>query len=284
MKKKAKKVVFYSDSKNDDFFEMNTNNLKQVDVDANYVYLPKSILFKLFSFIFYYLIAIPILTVANLLFFRARIKGRKNLKGLRKKGYFVYANHTNYKDSWLTPISIARLRKTYIIAEKTAVRIPFVGHLVKAAGGLPVPDTPTALKNLTKAIDKIISKNQVITIFPEAHIWPYYTGVRDFPTTSFRFPSKTGSPAVPVAVCYKKKLLFGDVRKPRQVIHIGKPVYPKSKLSVKENAELLRDECHAFIKATTEKESTYSYVEYVKTSTDILDNNTYIEEEKEVAI
>ncbi len=285
MKKSSKKVIYYSDEHNDDFFSMNKEDLKQVNVDKNYVYLPKSFIFKFLSFIFYYIIAIPLISLANLLLFRTRTKGRKNLKGLRKKGYFVYANHTNYKDSWLTPVLIAPFRKAYIIAEKTAVQIPIIGHLVKAGGGLPVADTPNGLKNLLIAIDQIIKENKLVTIFPEAHIWPYHTGLRHFPTTSFRFPAKTGAPAVPVAICYKKKWFFGDIRKPRQVAYIGKPIYPNPELSNRENAEYLRDECHAFIKATLEQESTYAYVEYVKTiENNLIESDSFIEEEKEVII
>ena len=79
MKKKTKKIVYYSDEGNDDFFDMNRNNLKQVDVNANYVYLPDSILFKIFHlFLLYYCNSNFI--SCKPLFFRARIKGRKNLK------------------------------------------------------------------------------------------------------------------------------------------------------------------------------------------------------------
>lgn len=282
---KKKKVVYYSDEKKDDFFNMKKDNLENVDVDADYNYLPKSFIFKFLSFVFYHIIGVPILFIGNLLFFNTTTKGRKNLKGLRNKGFFVYANHTHYQDAWMTPISVAIFRKNYIIAEKTAVRIPFVKHLVKAGGALPVADTSNGLRNLTKAIDQIIKDKKIVTIFPEAHIWPYYTGVRPFPTTSFRFPARTGAPAVPVAVCYKKRWFLGDIRKPRQVIMIGAPVYPKPELSIRQNAEYLRDECHAFIKTVAEKESTYAYVEYVKNTTEnILESEKFVEEEKEAVI
>lgn len=282
--KKNKKVVYYQDEKNDDFFNMNKEDLKQVDVDRNYNYLPKSFVFKFLSFIFYYIIALPLLTVANLVLFRTRTKGRKNIKNLKNQGFFVYANHTNYKDAWVTPISVARFRKNYVIAEKTAVRIRFVGQLVKAGGGLPVADTPTGLKNLSKAIETIINKKQIVTIFPEAHIWPYYTGVRPFPSTSFRFAAKTGAPAVPVAIAYKQKWFLGDIRKPRQVVYIGKPVFPKPELSVKENAEYLNQQCHEFIRVTLEAESTYSYVEYVKQNQEAMQLNLIMDEEEKEAV
>lgn len=280
MKKQNKKRIFYyQDEKNDDFMTAHPNVLN-VNVDSKYNYMPNFILFKLFSFVFYYLIAIPLLSIANLFLFGVRVRGRRNLKGLLRKGYFIYANHTNYKDAWLTPVSIAPFRKNYVIANKAAVEIPVANYLVKACGVLPVADTMAGLKKMTQTIDNIISKKQLVTIFPEAHIWPYYTKLRSFPLTSFKFPAKTKAPSIPVAVCYKKRTILGDYRKPKTVAYIGKPVYPKDDLTEKENAIYLRDKVYDFIKNTIEKESTYSYIEYIKVEQGEEATNDY-ESEKE---
>lgn len=261
---KKKRIFYYKDESNDDFMTAHPN-VMNVNVDSKYNYMPNFILFKLFSFVFYYLIAIPLLSVANLFFFGVRVRGRKNLKGLWNKGYFIYANHTNYKDAWLTPVSIAPFRKNYVIANKAAVEIPVVNYLAKAGGVLPVADTMAGLKKMTQSIDYIVlKKKQIITVFPEAHIWPYYTKLRPFPLTSFKFSAKTKAPSIPVAVCYKKRAIFGDYRKPKAVAYIGKPIFPLDKLTERENAEYLRDKTFEFIKNTIEKESTYSYIEYVK--------------------
>lgn len=259
---KKNKVLYYKDESKDDF--QNTKTFLHVTVDENYNYLPKNIFFRIFSFWFYYLVAFPLLQIANLLIFGTRVKGRKNLKNLKRQGYFIYANHTNYKDSWLAPISIAPFRKVYIISSKDAVQIPVINVLTKSAGALPIPDTISGLKNLNLAVDKLIKNKKIITIFPEAHIWPYYTKIRPFPITSFKFATVTNSPAVPVAVCYKKRKLFGNKRKPRAVVFIGKPVFPKAELTDKENAIYLRDEVFKYIKKKLQKESTYEYIKYIK--------------------
>ncbi len=259
-----KKITYYTDETKDDFAGLENINTVSTKVDKNFNFLPTSILFKVFSFVFYYLFACPILFLANLLFFKTKTVGRKNIKHLKNQGFFVYANHTHYKDAWLTPISVAPARKNYIISNKAAFEIPVVRHLVQAGGALPVPDTPVALINLSKAINKIIENKKVITIFPEAHIWPYYTGIRPFPITSFRFAANANAPAVPVAVCYKQKKFLGNIRKPKTVVFIGKPIYPKPNLTKKENAEFLRNQTYNYIKTTLKQESTYSYIIYKK--------------------
>ncbi len=283
MKPKQKKTIYYNDEAKDDFSNVQIKKRKQINVNQSYNYLPKSRAFKFASFVFYFLFATPLLIVANFLFFKTKTKGRKNLRKLKGKGYFVYANHTHYRDAWLTPISIARFKKSYVIAEKSAFEIPIARGLVKIGGGLPVPDTPLGLKNLAKSIATIIENKQIVTIFPEAHIWPYFTGIRPFPLTSFRFAANTNAPAVPVAVCYKKKKLFGNYRKPKQVVFIGEPVFAKSHFSNRENAEFLRKECYSFIKATTKRESTYSYVDYVKAPEKIKQDEV-LKNEKEAVI
>ncbi|MGI5842304.1 MAG: lysophospholipid acyltransferase family protein [Christensenellales bacterium] len=261
--KKNKKVFYYNDESNDDFFPTKTS--LSVTVDGNYNYLPKSALFKVFSFVFNFVFALPLLFIANTLVFGVSVKGRKNIKELKQKGFFVYANHTSFQDAWLTPIFVAPFRKNYIIVNKNAIQIPVVASLVKAGGALPVPDTIGAFKNLNQAINEIVvNKKQIVTIFPEAHIWPYYTKVRPFPQTSFKFAAKANAPVVPVAVCYERRAILGNKRKPKTTVYIGRPVYPKPELSEKENAAFLRDETHKFIKETTAIKSTFAYIDYVK--------------------
>lgn len=281
---KNNRVKFYTDETKDDFQKTKTS--LSVTVDGNYDYLPNSFVFRFFSFIFYYFIAIPILSLVSLFVFPFHTKGRKNLRKLKKQGYFIYANHTHFKDSWMAPISLVPFRKVYIVCNKDAIQIPVIDKLVKAAGGLPVADTIAGLKNMNQAIKQVIEKNKVVMIYPEAHIWYFYTKIRPFPVTSFKFAAQSNVPAVPVAVCYKKKKLFGEKRKPKTVVYIGEPIYPKAELSEKENAIYLRDQVFAYIQQTIEKESTYSYYQYIKTETvptvEIANKNKELAEQIEI--
>lgn len=292
------RIKYYKDEKNDDF--ANTKTSLSVNVDSNYKYLPNNIFFKIFSFFVYYFIALPVFTLARIFFARFRVKGRLKLLKLYNKGFFIYANHTSSKDAWMAQSAIVPFRRVYVIANKDAIQIPIVNVLVKALGGLPVADTMGGLKNLKRAVNKIIDNKKVMLVFPEAHIWPYYTKVRPFPITSFKFPASTNAPVVPVAVCYKRKLFFGDLRKPKSVVYIGDPIYPKSELRPRENAIYLRDKVYSYIVDTTTKYSTYAYYQYIKQDdnyNETIDNDSYnqdlqedqediniIEEDQEVVV
>lgn len=281
MAKQNSRIKYYTDESKDDF--QNTKTSLSVTVDGNYDFLPKSIFFKTFSFLFYYFIALPILTISSMFIWRFNTKGRLKLWKLRKKGFFIFANHTHFKDSWMAPVTIVPFRKVYIICNKDAIQIPVIDKLVKAAGGLPVADTFAGLKNLNLAVNKVIKNKKVVMIYPEAHIWYFYTKLRPFPVTSFKFAAQNNAPAVPVAVCYKKKWLFGEKRKPKTVTYIGDPIYPKPELSEKENTIYLRDSVFSYIKEKTEKESNYSYYKYVKMLSMENDKITQDEQKEELS-
>lgn len=265
MKNKNPKVFYYEDETKDDFFHTKTN--LNVTIDENYKYLITNPFRKIISFLLYYLIAAPILYIEGKVFQGIKIKGKKKLKHLKKTGYIMYANHTSARDAFLGHVFLAFPKRTYIIGNKDAMSIFFVRRLTKDLGTLPVPDTPLALKNLNNTISKLMQKKKALMIYPEAHIWPYYTRVRPFLNTSFRFAASNNVPCVPVAVTYQKPNGIYKLReKPQMVVYIGDPIYPNKDLSIKENATFLRDETYNYINDITNKYSNVEYYKYVKKS------------------
>lgn len=259
---KNKRIRYYVDETKDDF--QFTKTYFNVTVDENYQYLPKSKLFKITSFFLYYLVGLPLLWLYSFIILGVKVKGRKNLKDLKHTGYFIYSNHTHYADAWLGPVLVNFYRKrTYVIANKDAIQIPVVGKLTKALGALPVADTIKGLKNLSETVTTLTSKNKSVIIFPEAHIWHYYTKLRPFPLTSFKFPVFSKKPVVPVAVTYKKRKNFSRL-KPRMIINIGSPIFPKEEFSDRENTAYLHDEVIRFIKEKVYHLENYAYYDYIK--------------------
>lgn len=62
------------------------------------------------------------------------------------------------------------------------------GTIIEMLGAIPVPGNKTAMKRFLEAIQKRIEQKSSITIYPEAHIWPYYTKIRPFKDVSFQYP------------------------------------------------------------------------------------------------
>lgn len=254
------KIIHYSDLVTDDFANTNIQAEKITD---EYQYLPKKWLVRFGSFLLLYLIAIPFLNIANFFVFRIKVIGRKNLRGI-KSGYVLYGNHTAHYDAFIPQALITRPRKTYIIAHPDAVSIPFIKHLTKALGAWPLPDTVKSSMRFLEAVKQALANKRVIAVYPEAHIWPFYTKIRPFPATSFQYASRYNVPAVPMVSTYRKpKGLFKNYLAPRMTIHIGAPIYPDPNLSVKDNASNMHKQTLTFMKSYTERPDNIAFYQYL---------------------
>ena len=104
-----------------------------------------------------------------------------------------------------------------------------------------------------------------LVVFPEAHIWPYYTGIRPFSAVSFQYAVAGGVPALPVAVTYRAPKKGGKrAKKPRPTIHIGEPVYPDLTVGKKCAAEKLRERVYDFMVTKAASPDNYAFCRYVK--------------------
>lgn len=230
-----KKVIYYKDEINDDFAG---NNIKTKDLPENYVYLKKNPLWRASAFVLYYIIAFPIVTVYNKILHGERIKNRRVLRGFKKKGYYLYGNHTMMAADAFTPARVTFPKKANIIVSPDAVSIPVVSLLVEMLGGVPIATNLRGMKKFTTAMNEYSERQKVIMIYPEAHIWPYYTGIRPFKDVSFKYPAKDGRPVFCFTRVFKKRKLS---RKPKVTVYIDGPFFPKEGNSVKENQKYLRD-------------------------------------------
>ena len=125
-------------------------------------------------------------------------------------------------------------------------------------GILPIPDSTKKMKEFIKSVKQRIEENNCIVIYPEAHVWTYYTKVRPFPPTSFKFPVETNSISFCATTTYYKRK-FG--KRPGITIHIDGPFEVDKNLNKKEAQEKLCNEIYNCMKNRS-KESTYEYIEY----------------------
>ncbi len=255
-----KKTFYYKDELNDDFAGTNINQ-KPLPADYKYFHGP----FRNFlAFIVYYIIAFPIVFILQKITFHERIIGRKKLKEARKSGYFVYANHTRMMGDAFMPSIMAAHKKAYIVANPDALSLPFLRRIVEDLGVVPVPSGIVGMKNYYGAIRKHAKKNHVLFIYPEAHVWPLYTGIRPFKDVSFRFPAECMKPVYTATTTFHKKR-FG--RGVKTKVYIDGPFYPDENLSVKENQMRLRKIAFETMSERS-KLSTYSPNEYIKIEED----------------
>ncbi len=251
------KIYYYTDELNDDFAQ---NNIRQKELSPNHVYVDDHPIVKLVDFLLYRVIATPIAWCYQKIKFREKIVDRKILKPYRKTGYFLYGNHTRAAGDAFTPTLIAFPKKAFIVTNPDSVSIPVLGSIPERLGAIPLPTSRQGMTNFKNAIKLRAERNQTIVIYPEAHIWPYYTGIRPFRSTSFRYPAETCKPVFTFTVTYQKRRFL---KTPKTVVRLDGPYFPDPEKSVKENQELLRDKAYMGMLKASEY-STYEYARYVK--------------------
>ena len=253
------KTIYYSDELNDDFASL---RIKKKPLGDDFEYIHKNILWNTCSFVIYRMIAQPLVFVFVKVAHRQRFKNRKVLKTARKTGAFIYANHTNMLLDAFVP-NIVKLRKRgYILVGPDTTSIPGLKNIVEMVGAIPLGQTLSENKEMLECINHRIAKNKgFITIYPEAHIWPYYTGIRDFKAGSFSYPCYTDTPVFAMTNCYQKKLIG---KHPKVVTFVDGPFYPDKNLPMKERKEKLRKQCYDTMVKRAKENSTYSYIVYEK--------------------
>ena len=233
------KIIYYEDELNDEFSEVQIVPRK---IDENYKYIHKNIIWNACSFFLQNVLSLPIKFIYAKIKFKTKYIGKEKLIPYRKQGYFIYGNHTQaFADTFL--ISNAVFPKiNYLIVNPENVSMRFLGNVVQMLGAIPIPSNKGAMKNFLKTIEKRIRQGYSITIFPEAHIWPYYTKIRPFKSVSFKYPVKLDTPTFCMTNTYQS---YGkNNSKVRIVSYIDGPFFPDNGLSIKEQQENLRNKVY----------------------------------------
>ena len=251
------RVIYYEDELNDDF----ANTVEKINpLPKDYKYVSKNIFFKLFAFFIYRIIVRPIAWLYVKIKFCQRFKNKKVIKGI-KGGFLVYANHTMLAGDAFVPNILNVGRKNYIITGAETASLTCILPLLNALGMIPLGQDSSQSIQQVKCVKTRIAEGGTVTIYPEAHIWPYYTGIRPFREESFRYAAMTGAPVVCMTNCFKKKRLG---KKPKVITYIDGPFYPDKALSRAENTTRLRNLAYEAMKARAAENSTYAYYEYRK--------------------
>ncbi len=254
MTKSDPKVIYYTDELTDDFG--GTATVTQ-PVDPNYVYYRNNFGHNLNHWFWNRVIAVPIAYLHAKIKFGWRMVNRQAFRQVKKTSYFLYGNHTQPFFDATMPKIIAP-KDCYVLVSPANLQLKGLGWLVKKLGALPISDDYHNAKKLVQAIDQIVKDRKPILIYPEAHIWPYYTKIRPFPTTSFRYPVKYNVPAFCFTNTYQKVK-----RRLKIITYIDGPFYPNRNLPRDAQINDLRDRIYQQM-VERSKLSNYEQIVYLK--------------------
>ena len=246
------KEIRYYERFTDDFVESPQQALR---LSEDYVYVRTGWLSRLWAAVVYGL-ALFFSFFYCRIGLRMRIRGKKNLRSAGKGGLFLYGNHTQPVGDVFTPAHCLFPRRIYTLVSPANYGLPVIGKLLPYLGALPVADTVHGMRALQQALETRLQQGCGIVIYPEAHVWEYYTGIRPFPATSFKFPVKCAVPVYAMTVTYQKAR-WG--KRPRMVVYIDGPFAPTGETAA-QKAESLR----AAVQTAMERRSRESNVEYIR--------------------
>lgn len=247
-----KQKVRYYNSFTDDF-EQSAN--QDFELPPNYKWVRTDILSKFLSALIYGL-AVIFGGLYCRCFLHLKVRGRKNLKGI-KGGFFIYGNHTQPVGDVFIPALCVLPKRIYTVVSTANYGIPFIGKILPFLGALPIVNSLHGVKELNKAIECRLQKGHPVVIYPEAHVWEYYTKIRPFPDTSFKFPVKLGKPSFAMTVTYKKSLAF---KKPIMEVFLDGPFWPSGNTVKEKTADLHKQVFDAMNERSCN--SDYEYIKY----------------------
>lgn len=252
MKSELKKTIYYY-SYTDDLV---TNKGQTSQLPNNYKWLHHNIFYRGFGFIIF-VIARFIGVCYCKLCLHVTVKNKQILKNYRKQGIFLYGNHTQAVGDVFVPMLIAYPKRSFTVASAANLGVPVVGKIINF-GGIVIPDTIRQMRYFNQAIIQRINENHPIVIFPEAHVWPYYTKIRPFTDTSFHYPVQNNVPSFCMTTTYQKRK-HGN--KPKITVYVDGPFLPDETLAKKARQKKLCADIYDCMVDRT-KNNTYEYIKY----------------------
>lgn len=253
-----KQIIYYSDELNDEF---STAKITPRQIDENYKYEHKNIFWRITGWLVQNVLSVPIKIIYVKAKFKIKYVGRDKLKPYKKQGYFVYGNHTQaFADTFIITNTIFP-KRNFLIVNPENVSMKFLGNIVQMLGAIPIPTKKKAMKNFLDSINTKIKKGYSVTIFPEAHIWPYYTKIRPFKEVSFKYPVDLNVPSFCVTNTYQSYGRNND--KIQIVTYVDGPFFPNEDLNAKERRIDLRNKVYNKM-VERSKSSNIDYIIYIK--------------------
>ena len=221
-------------------------------IDKNYEYISKSKIFSMTSNIIYYGVAYPILKILMKLVYDLKIEGKENIENI-KSGAISVSNHVLFLDCAMIGLAYEN-RKIYYTTQEGSFKIPFVRKLIKLLRAIPIPESIENKKYFMKEIDKILQEGNIVHIYPEAALWPYYEKIRKFKNGAFDLAVRNNVPIIPIVCIFREPNGIRKILKNKKdvTLKILEPINPQTeKKNRKEESEELKEKVFLEMKRRT---------------------------------
>ncbi len=253
------KIVCMPENFNDDIFVAKT-----VDVKINYskIYKKPNFFVRSFRYFVQKCFAMPLLWFYDKFFLGVKVKGKKNLKGL-KGGAISVCNHVHYLDWSICPVFLSKHKSVAVVTLKDNFRIPFVRRLLKLYGCIPLAETHSDNVLFYKCLQNNLKSGKIIHLFPEASFWPYYNKIRPFKRGAFFFAVKYDVPIIPFIITFRYPKCKILRNKPKLTVVVGEILFANKELNAKEQISDLQERTQKELEKLLQQNPSVEYYKYV---------------------
>ena len=192
---------------------------------------------------------------------RIHVRNTEVFKSISKgSGAFVYGNHTLTVGDAFSPALANRRRRLWIVCSPANFGLPLIGKCLDWMGALPMGHGREAMGALNDAVTRRCKEGGIITLYPEAHLWPYCSFIRPFHDAAFHYPVALDAPVFSATTVFTRRRLGS---KPRITIYYDGPFLPDRQLPYRERRQRLADQVRAAMLERS-RLSECNWIEYTK--------------------
>lgn len=188
------------------------------------------------------------------------VRGLENYVELKNKGAFITCNHFNAFDNFAVYKAIEKhvwhRELVKVCREGNYTNFPgFFGFLFKHCNTLPLSSVPSTMKLFMNAVKSYLSQGRQILIYPEQAMWWNYRKPRPLTIGTYKMAAENNVPVLPFFITMNDSEVVGPdgFFVQEYTVHILKPIYPKPELSLRQNANYMREQNYSVWKELYEK-------------------------------
>lgn len=196
-----------------------TIEAKPVELKKSYDYFGKKWYFRVFTPIVVFFIKIFVRFLWAPIMWGFRVKNKKIIKPLKKKGHVFVSNHLHPFDAFLTGTVLFPKRAYYTMLQSN-LGIPFLGKFMRFLGGAPIPEKREFLPEFQEQMNEALARKAFVGVYPEAALRPYHPGIRSFKKGAFRFALDSNVDIIPMVFVLRKPYGIYKLFKRKPLLHL----------------------------------------------------------------
>ena len=188
------------------------------------------------------------------------VKGLENYVEMKRKGAIITCNHFNAMDNFAVYKAIEKhvyhRELVKVCREGNYTNFPgFYGFLFKHCNTLPLSSVASTMKNFMHAVKTYLAQGRQILIYPEQAMWWNYRKPRPLTSGAFEMAAENNVPVIPFFITMQDSDIVDSdgFFVQEYTVNILKPIFPKEELSVRQNAEFMKNENYSVWKKVYEE-------------------------------